>query len=121
MKQLSIFDVVSIKQSLIEKYAKYGIDNQYVENFKDTGSTLYAIHEKLSTDSRYEEYLNLIYNELIKYLEPCENCYDEFYNRSTISSISKFKGGLTIYDALKKCVGPIYCLEMINSDLLERN
>ncbi len=116
MKQITIFDCESsnIKQSIIKKLSHYNIDSTY-KNIKK-GSLFLKIHEILSKDSNFSNYLNDFAEELKKYLEEGD-AWEDFINKKSLSSFTKRDDCLIVYNFNEKDVGPVYCAEMLKDSL----
>ena len=119
MKQITIFDCESsnIKQTIIKSLSHYNIDNIY-RNLEKRTYTFLEIYQLFSKDSSFSNYLNDFAEELKKYLVESD-AYDDFVSKKSLSSFTKRKDCLIVYDVKAKSVGPVYCAEMLKDSLFE--
>ena len=117
MKQITIFDCESSskKQTIIKSLSHYNIDNIY-RNLEKGTYTFLEIYQLFSKDPRFSNYLNDFAEELKKYLIESDP-YDDFMNNKSLSSFTKRKDCLIVYDVKGKSVGPVYCAEMLKDSL----
>lgn len=130
--QMSIYDILESNpyDELLDKLKKYGIDDIYIEKFKGKQENFITIYEELIKNKNYDEYIEVLYEELKKYVEPVEDArdYDLWKEGQAVMDISPFRekghNHLTIlvpedkenYDKhpyYHKMCGPYFCLSMI--------
>lgn len=129
--QMSIYDILDSNpyDELLNKLKKYEIDDIYIKKFKGKQENFTTIYEELIKNKNYDEYIEVLYEELKKYIEPVEDAreYDLWKKGNAVMDISPFKEGhnhLTIlvpedkenyekHPCYHKSCGPYFCLSMI--------
>lgn len=109
MGQLTIFDIYKNNSfsSILEQLKEYGIDEYYRKHYKGKYELLSSIRKGLEQLPNYYEYRNKMF-ELLK---------DHFKNREDVELIYYKE-----YDYIRifefKASYPLYCLEMINREII---
>lgn len=120
-EQTTIFDFLgkNTKQEIINSLKNYGIDNLYKIKFKPGSYTFLEVYHMLSENKNFKEYLNALSCELKKHIKESNNSHQDFYNNLQINTFTKREDCIMIYNFRKKCIGPIYCAEMLSESLFE--
>lgn len=114
MSQMTIYDVLeeNIFDEIKEKTKKYDIDNIYISNFKSKDCLIKEIGEYLEKQSNYKEYINMLYNELKRYIP--EINIDECLSKVGICWLNN-----SIRISQKRKCYSIWCLEMLDKEIFE--
>lgn len=109
MEQISIFDIEkdNTYTSILEQLESYGIDEYYRKHFKGNHELLRTIEEELEKLPNYHEYREKMYKMLVEH----------FKDRDDVELIYfKEYDYIRIYEPTG--TGPLYCLEMLNKEIL---
>ncbi len=119
--QITIYDFIykSNKDLLLKQFEKYGIDELYLKKHKGKFNTLKIIYDDLSSNSNYYEYLKSIYEKLENYIDVSSDPYEDLFNGINKNTMILKDNSIIIYNFKKRCISPIYCLEMLDDEILE--
>lgn len=120
MQQINLFEELEKRKDIYKEIKKvvdkYGVDRYYKKYLTDRTYNFNEIKTALYKLRNYDEYLEVLFNELKKYFKEIK-VDDKNYYKPGQEAVAKDKRAIIIHK--DNVVGPVYCLKMTRKYLEE--